>query len=102
MIKSWFRKYFFVTFTLCSLLIFIFFVSHIFLGERSLWKIFKLNNDINIAYKELNNLTIQEKNISEEIDLLRDGQIDADLVSEISNDLLGLIQQDQIVIKISK
>jgi cell division protein FtsB len=83
-------------------LIFIFFVSHIFLGERSLWKIFKLNNDINIAYKELNNLTIQEKNISEEIDLLRDGQIDADLVSEISNDLLGLIQQDQIVIKISK
>ena len=103
MIKSWFRKYFFVTFaSFCTLLIFIFFVSHIFLGERSLWKIFELNNDITIAYKELNNLTIQEKNISEEIDLLRDGQIDADLVSEISNDLLGLIQQDQIVIKISK
>ena len=103
MIKSWFRKYFFVTFTsFCTLLIFIFFVSHIFLGERSLWKIFELNNDITIAYKELNNLTIQEKNISEEIDLLRDGQIDADLVSEISNDLLGLIQQDQIVIKITK
>ena len=103
MIKSWFRKYFFVTFTsFCTSLIFIFFVSHIFLGERSLWKIFELNNDITIAYKELNNLTIQEKNISEEIDLLRDGQIDADLVSEISNDLLGLIQQDQIVIKINK
>jgi cell division protein FtsB len=103
MIKSWLRKYFFVTFSLfCSFLIFVFFVSHIFLGERSLWKIFELNNEIISAYKELNNLSIEQKNISNEINLLRDGQIDADLVNELSNDLLGLIQQDQIVIKISK
>jgi cell division protein FtsB len=103
MIKSWLRKYFFVTFSLfCSFLIFVFFVSHIFLGERSLWKIFELNNEIISAYKELNNLSIEQKNISNEINLLRDGQIDTDLVNELSNDLLGLIQQDQIVIKISK
>jgi hypothetical protein len=62
MIKSWLRKYFFVTFSLfCSFLIFVFFVSHIFLGERSLWKIFELNNDIISAYKELNNLSIEQK-----------------------------------------
>ena len=103
MIKSWLRKYFFVTFSLfCSFLIFVFFVSHIFLGERSLWKIFELNNEIISAYKELKNLSIEQKNISNEINLLRDGQIDTDLVNELSNDLLGLIQQDQIVIKISK
>ena len=103
MFKSWFRKYFFVTFTsFCTSLIFIFFVSHIFLGERSLWKIFELNNEINIAHRELNNLTIQQKGFSKEILLLRDEQIDSDLVSELSNDLLGLIQHDQIVIKISK
>ena len=103
MIKSWFRKYFFVTFaSFCTSLIFIFFVSHIFLGERSLWKIFELNNEITIAHRELNNLTIQHKGFYREILLLRDGQIDSDLVSELSNDLLGLIQQDQIVIKISK
>ena len=103
MFKSWFRKYFFVTFTsFCTSLIFIFFVSHIFLGERSLWKIFELNNEINIAHRELNNLTIQKKGFSRDILLLRDGQIDSDLVSELSNDLLGLIQHDQIVIKISK
>ena len=103
MIKSWLRKYFFVTLSsLCTILIFTFFVSHIFLGERSLWRVFELNDEIKFAYKELNNLKIEKKNISMEIDLLRDGQIDSDLVSEISNELLGLIQHDQIVIKISK
>ncbi len=103
MIKSWFRKYFFLTFSsLCSLLIFTFFVSHIFLGERSLWKIFQLNNEINVAFHDLNKLGIEKKNISFEIDLLRDGKIDSDFINEISNELLGLIQHDQIVIKMPK
>ena len=35
-----------------------------------------------------------------EINLLRDNNLDSDYISEISYDLLGLIQSDQIVIDI--
>ena len=87
MLKFWIRKYFFLAFSsLCTFLIFSFFMSHIFFGDRSLWKIFELNKDIFIA----------------EIDLLRDDKIDSDIISEISQEMLGLIQPDQIVIKILK
>ena len=47
--------------TIFSFLIFIFFISHIFFGERSLGKIFQLNKDISIAKKE-HNLLIDKKN----------------------------------------
>ena len=40
--------------TALSFLIFIFFISHIFFGERSFWKIFTLNNQIEIAKSEYN------------------------------------------------
>ena len=47
--------------TAFSLLIFIFFISHIFFGERSLWKIFLLNNQILTAKKEYNILLDEKK-----------------------------------------
>ena len=103
MLKSWIRKYFFLTFSsLFTLLIFSFFMIHIFLGDRSLWKVFELNKDILIANKELNVLLVNKNKVSLEIDLLRDGQLDSDIISEISQKMLGLIQPDQIVIKIPK
>ena len=37
-----------------------------------------------------------------EINLLRDNNLDSDYITEISYDLLGLIQSDQIVIDIEK
>ena len=103
MLKSWIRKYFFLTFSsLFTLLIFSFFMVHIFFGERSVWKIFELNKDISIANKELNELLVNTNKISSEIDLFRDGQLDTDIISEISQKMLGLIQSDQIVIEIPK
>ena len=77
-------------------------MSHIFFGDRSLWKIFELNKDIFIANKELINLRLDEDIFFSEIDLLRDDKIDSDIISEISQEMLGLIQPDQIVIKILK
>jgi cell division protein FtsB len=77
-------------------------MAHIFLGDRSLWKIFELNKDIAIANKELDKLLINKNKISLEIDLLRVDKLDSDIVSEISQKMLGLIQTDQIVIKIPK
>ena len=86
--------------TILTFIIFVFFISHIFFGERSVWKIFSLNSQIVEANKEYNKLIDNKKNIITEINLLRDNNLDSDYISEISYDLLGLIQSDQIVIDI--
>ncbi len=86
--------------TILTFFIFVFFISHIFFGERSVWKIFSLNSKIDAANKEYNKLINNKKNIMTEINLLRDNNLDSDFITEISYDLLGLIQSDQIVINI--
>ena len=86
--------------TILTFIIFVFFISHIFFGERSVWKIFSLNSEIVAANKEYNKLIDNKKNIITEINLLRDNNLDSDYITEISYDLLGLIQSDQIVIDI--
>ena len=48
------------------------------------------------------NLLSFDLKFSSEIDLLRSGKLDSDIISEISQKMLGLIQTDQIVIKIPK
>ena len=88
--------------TILTFIIFVFFISHIFFGERSVWKIFSLNSQIVAANKEYNKLINNKKNIMTEINLLRDNNLDSDYITEISYDLLGLIQSDQIVIDIEK
>ena len=88
--------------TILTFIIFVFFISHIFFGERSVWKIFSLNSQISTANKEYNKLINNKKNIMTEINLLRDNNLDSDYITEISYDLLGLIQSDQIVIDIKK
>ena len=86
--------------TIINSIIFVFFISHIFFGERSIWKIFSLNSQIVKATNEYNKLLINKKNVILEINLLRDNNLDSDYITEISYDLLGLIHPDQIVIYI--
>ena len=86
--------------TILSFTIFVFFISHIFFGERSIWKIFSLNSQIAKATNEYNILLKNKKNVMSEIYLLRDDNLDSDFLTEISYDLLGLIHSDQIVIYI--
>ena len=103
MIKYWIRKNLILNLiSLVSFLIFIFFISHIFFGERSLRKVFELNKDISIAKKEHNFLLEKKSKVTSEISLLRDNNLDADIISEISHKSLGLIYSDQIVIDIPK
>ena len=98
-----FRKKFVLNFfTIFSFIIFVFFISHIFFGERSIWKIFSLNSQIALSTKEYNKLLNNKKNIMTEISLLRDNNVDPDFITEISYDILGLIQSNQIVIDIKK
>ena len=86
--------------TISSFIIFAFLISHIFFGERSVWKIFLLNSQISAAKKDYDKLISNKKNIMTQINLLRDNNLDSDYLTEISYDLLGLIQSDQIVIDI--
>mgnify|MGYP001500164507 CR=1 FL=1 len=88
--------------TFFSFLIFIFFVSHIFLGERSLWKIFLLNNQISIAKEKYNILLSEKAKTLSEINLLRDNNLDPDIVSEIAHKLLGIIHSNKILINNTK
>ena len=103
MINNWIRKNILINFmTLLSMCIICFFIIHIFFGERSLWKYFDLKNDINKSKEEFNLLIKEKKYVNSQIQLLRDDNLDSDIISEISNKLLGLIHSDQIVIDISK
>ena len=86
--------------TIICFFIFLFFISHIFFGDRSIWKIFSLNSQISETTLELNKLTHNKEKIMSEINLLRDSNLDSDYITEISHKLLGLIQSDQIVIDI--
>ena len=88
--------------TLLSFIISVFFIGHIFFGERSFWKIFSLNSQIAQETKKHKSLLEDKKNLLSEINLLRDNNLDSDYITEISYDLLGLIQSDQIVIDIKK
>ena len=84
--------------TLISFLIFIFFLSHIFFGERSVWKIFELKSQISKSQEEYELLVAKKNKILLEINLLRDNNLDSDLISEIAHRNLGLIESDQIVL----
>ena len=96
------RKIVFNSITILSFLIFVFFISHIFFGDRSIWKIFSLNSEISVANKKYESLMKNKENIMLKINLLRDSNLDVDYITEISHQFLGLIQSDQIIINIEK
>ena len=103
MLKYWIRKnIIFNLMTFFSFIIFCFFMSHIFFGNRSVWKIFELNHQINLAKQEFIILSDKKKYTLSEIELLRDDKLDPDIISEIVQNSLGLIHSDQIVIEITK
>lgn len=103
MFKYWIRKnIIFNLMTFFSFIIFCFFMSHIFFGNRSVWKIFELNHQINEAKQELIILSDKKNYTLSEIELLRDDNLDPDIISEIVQNSLGLIHSDQIVIEITK
>ena len=63
-----------------------------------MWKIFELKSQISKSQEEYELLVAKKKKILQEINLLRDSNLDSDLVSEIAHRNLGLIESDQIVL----
>jgi cell division protein FtsB len=62
------------------------------------WKIFELKSQILKSQEEYELLVAKKKKILLQINLLRDNNLDSDLVSEIAHRNLGLIESDQIVL----
>ena len=63
-----------------------------------MWKIFELKSQISSFQEEYVILEAKKNKILLEINLLRDNNLDSDLVSEIAHRNLGLIESDQIVL----
>ena len=63
-----------------------------------MWKIFELKSQISNFQEEYTILEAKKNKILLEINLLRDNNLDSDLVSEIAHRNLGLIESDQIVL----
>ena len=63
-----------------------------------MWKIFELKSQISNSQEEYELLVTKKNKILLEINLLRDNNLDSDLVSEIAHRNLGLIESDQIVL----
>ena len=63
-----------------------------------MWKIFELKSQISKSQEEYELLVAKKKKILQQINLLRDSNLDSDLVSEIAHRNLGLIESDQIVL----
>ena len=65
-----------------------------------MWKIFELKSQISSFQEEYVILEAKKNKILLEINLLRDNNLDSDLVSEIAHRNLGLIESYQIVLDI--
>jgi cell division protein FtsB len=69
-----------------------------FFNEKSLIKIFKLNENILVLNKELSDLQLKEDNLMAKIKFLTLDTINIDYVSELAQKNLGLIKEDNILV----
>ena len=67
-------------------------------SEKSVNRIFQMNDDISILSKELSNLKRQEKKIMTKIKFLSLETLNKDYISELAQKSLGLIKEDNILV----
>ena len=98
---SWISKYFFnlISYTITSVFIFTF-VFNVFLGEKSIFTLLDLNNKILNLEKELASVKSIKNKLELKNMLLRNDNLDSDLISEIAQSKLGLLKDGRIIIKI--
>lgn len=81
-------------------LIAVFFGFHTFAGERGLLARGELDRQIILAREELALLQKQNAFLSHRIDLMRQGQVDSDILAETARAELGLYRPDDVIITI--
>jgi len=81
-------------------LIAVFFGFHTFAGERGLMARGEVDRQIILAREELALLQKQNAFLSHRIDLMRQGQVDSDILAETARAELGLYRTDDVIITI--
>lgn len=81
-------------------LIAVFFGFHTFAGERGLLARGEVDRQIILAREELALLQKQNAFLSHRIDLMRQGQVDSDILAETARAELGLYRPDDVIITI--
>ena len=81
-------------------LIAVFFWFHTFDGERGLLARGEVDRQIILAREELALLQKQNAFLSHRIDLMRQGQVDSDILAETARAELGLYRTDDVIITI--
>ncbi len=73
-------------------------VNLTFFSEKSVNKIFQMNDSILLLNKELSNLKEKEKNLMNKIEFLSLETLNEDYVSELAQENLGLIKEDNVLV----
>ena len=81
-------------------LIAVFFGFHTFAGERGLLARGEVDRQIILAREELALLQKENAFLSHRIDLMRQGQVDSDILDETARAELGLYRTDDVIITI--
>lgn len=81
-------------------LIAVFFGFHTFAGERGLLARGEVDRQVILAREELALLQKQNAFLSHRIDLMRQGQVDSDILAETARAELGLYRTDDVIITI--
>ena len=69
-----------------------------FFNEKSVTKIFKLNDNILFLNKELSDLKITEEKLMTKIKFLSFETLNEDYVSELAQKNLGMIKEDNVLV----
>ena len=81
-----------------GVLLCIYFSFHAISGERSLFKLITLNQEISQSVTMKNNVITQRQNIESKVIAMRPGSIDADLLEGRARLILGYARPDEMVI----
>lgn len=81
-----------------GVLLCLYFSFHAISGERSLFRLIGLNQEISQSVSIQDNVILGRQNIESKVVAMRPGSIDADLLEERARVILGYARPDEVVI----
>ena len=95
--KSRIRMHFYIL-PLIFLMITLYFTYHLIQGERGLFRLFELNNELDQAQVLLNKSEKEKNSIEQKINSLSSDSLSADMLDELGRQELGFVKPNEYVI----
>jgi cell division protein FtsB len=89
------KAWFFICLYTCF---FIYFVFHIFNGERGLYALLKENRKFEVLSTELERVQTERANLERDVKLMRSESLDLDMLDEQVRSNLGLAGVDEVMV----